>query len=88
MIRTRTYDIPREYSGHKISEYLRGRGYSEQNLKILRHTPESIFLNGEEVFMNVRFSGNDDHLKVVIRDRAGSENIPPVEADLNIVYED
>ncbi|MGI6020765.1 MAG: RluA family pseudouridine synthase [Lachnospiraceae bacterium] len=88
MIRTLTYDIPREYSGHKISEYLRGRGYSEQNLKILRHTPESIFLNGEEVFMNARFSGNDDHLKVVIRDRAGSENIPPVEADLNIVYED
>lgn len=70
-----------------IKGYLKSRGYSAQNLKILKQLPDGILLNGAPAHMNARLSLGDT-LTVQIKEEASSENIVPVKLPLNIVYED
>lgn len=87
MNRTINYTAPIEYEGHKISEYLHNRGYSNPNLCTLRHTEGAILLNGQEVFMNTRLK-EGDVITVNITETEVSEKIPPVELPFDVVYED
>lgn len=70
-----------------IKGYLKSRGYSTQNLKILKQLPDGILLNGAPAHMNARLAPGD-HLTVQIKEDASSENIVPVPLPLSIVYED
>ena len=70
-----------------IKGYLKSRGYSTQNLKILKSHPDGILLNGTPAHMNARLAPNDI-LTVQIKEEASSENIIPVKLPLNIIYED
>lgn len=38
------YQIPQQMEGHKISEFLHSKGYSNQNLAIIKRMPESILI--------------------------------------------
>ena len=87
MDRTISYHMPKEYEGHKISEYLHNRGYSNPNLAALRHSDGAILLNGREVFMNTRLK-EGDLLTVNIRETEVSGKIPPVELPFEVLYED
>ena len=70
-----------------IKGYLKSRGYSTQNLKILKALPDGILLNGAPAHMNARLNAGDV-LTIQIKEEASSENIVPVKLPLNIVYED
>lgn len=70
-----------------IKGYLKSRGYSTQNLKILKQLPDGILLNGLPAHMNARLSLGDT-LTVQIKEDASSENIVSVKLPLNIIYED
>ncbi|MBE5890394.1 MAG: RluA family pseudouridine synthase [Lachnospiraceae bacterium] len=95
MSRTITYQIPIEYSGRKISEFLHSQGFSKQLLTAMRHTNDCIFLNGESVHMNRRFSIAPcmtdfltDDLTVIISETGQPSDIIPVCLPFEIVYED
>lgn len=87
MERTLTYDIPECFAGHKISEFLRNKGYSGQNLTVLKRMPDSILINHEWVHLN-RLLQPGDVLTVQIRETEVSQKIPPVELPFPVVYED
>lgn len=87
MNRTISYTMPSSYEGHKISEYLHNRGYSNPNLCTLRHTEGAILLNGQTVFMNTRLK-EGDVITVNICETEVSEKIPPVDLPFPIIYED
>ena len=88
MKRVYIYSIPHEYAGHKISEFLRHQGYSEQSLTVLRHAGyDSMIADGMPLHMNHRLAGGEK-LEVVLVETASSEKIPPVELPIDIVYED
>ena len=87
MKRAINYVIEKEDEGRKISGFLRGRGYSYQNLVELKKIPESVVLNGEPVFLNARLNAGDA-LKIRIIETESSEHIPPADIPLDIVYED
>jgi len=72
---------------YTIKGFLRSKGYSTQNLKILKQLPDGILMDGDPVHLNARFlPGNT--LTVNIREDASSEKILPVKLPLSIVYED
>ena len=87
MKRAINYIIEKEDEGRKISGFLRGRGYSYQNLVELKKIPESVVLNGEPIFLNARLNAGDA-LKIRIIEAESSEHIPPADIPLDIVYED
>ena len=87
MKRAINYIIEKEDEGRKISGFLRGNGYSYQNLVELKKIPESVVLNGEPVFLNTRLNDRDA-LEIRIIETESSEHIPPADIPLNIVYED
>ena len=70
-----------------VKGFLKSRGYSVQNLKILKQREDGILLNGLPVFLNAPLTAGDE-LTVQIRETGSSENILPVELPLDIVYED
>lgn len=87
MSRTIEYQIAESAAGQKISGFLKGKGYSEQNLVNLKKDEKSIWRNGVCVHMN-RFVEAGDVLRVTIREQDSSEQIRPVELAVQIVYED
>ena len=87
MKRAINYTIEKEDEGRKISGFLRGRGYSYQNLVELKKIPESVVLNGEPVFLNFRLN-TGDVLGIRIIETESSEHIPPADIPMDIVYED
>lgn len=82
-----TYDIPDSFIGHKISEFLHSKGYSNQNLIVLKRMPESILVNGVWVHLN-QLLQQGDVLTVHITETEVSQKIPPVELPFPIIYED
>ncbi len=95
MRRTIHYQIPTEYSGRKISEFLHSQGFSRQLLTTMRHTKDCIWLNNECVHMNHTFSTTDfmtedlkDTLIVSIPETNQPSNIIPVDLPFEILYED
>jgi len=87
MKRTFTYLIPTEYSDKKIHEFLRGQGFSQQNLTDIRYKDYQIFVNSNRVFRNHVLHANDE-LIVVIDEKENSPKIIPVNIPIEIVYED
>ena len=87
MERIITYHIDARAGGLRTEQFLRRRGYSCQNLTQLKKMPESILINGVWSYMRTPLSAGDT-LTVHIRETESSQNIPPVDLPLCIVYED
>lgn len=87
MNRILRYLIGEEHAGLRISQFLRRKGYSCQNLASIRHMPDSVVLNGVPCYMNRELAGGDS-LAIVLQEEKSSGNIPPVKLPLDIVYED
>ncbi|MEE1086828.1 MAG: RluA family pseudouridine synthase [Schaedlerella sp.] len=87
MNRTLIYYIKPSEEGLRIEQFLRGNGYSRQNLVELKKMKESVLLNGIWVHLNDTLKENDI-LTIYIQEQESSEKIPPVEHPLDIVYED
>lgn len=81
------YTVPMEMEGHKISEFLHGKGFSHQNLAILKRMPQSVLVDGTWKYLNDRLQAGDC-LQIHIQETENSEKIPPVELPFPIVYED
>ncbi len=81
------YEIPEEMWGHKISEFLHGKGFSNQNLTKLKKINHSIDINGRWEYMGYRLQ-KGDVLQVLIVEEESSKKIPPVKLPLEVVYED
>lgn len=87
MIRTLTYEIPTEYEGKKLLEYLRHMRYSAPVITHLKRTPRGILLNDEWARTSDLLHEND-RLTIRIVENESSPNIVPVSLPLHIVYED
>lgn len=70
-----------------ILEYLKKHGFSRHILSSMKADKEAILLNGERGFGRTRLFENDI-LDVRLLETESSENIVPVEMELNILYED
>ncbi len=86
MNRTFIFEITKEEEGLKISEFLKIKHFSSQNLIDLKKY-DSVFLNGESVYQNVRIK-DQDMLQIQLIENEVSEHIPPIRLPLNIIYED
>ena len=76
-----------DFSGETIARFLIKQGWSSQNLKDLRKRPDSIWVNGKNVYQNYQLRP-EDILIVTIIEEASSEKIVPVELPFSVVYED
>lgn len=76
-----------DFSGETIAAFLTKQGWTSQNLKNLRKTPDGIVVNGERAFQNYRLQ-QEDLLKVRVMEEASSGKIVPVKLPFSIVYED
>lgn len=70
-----------------VKGFLKSKGYSAQNLKILKQLPDGILLNGKPARLNAPFAPGS-LLTVTIREDASSKKIMPVELPLDVIYED
>ena len=87
MDRSVLYQINSLEKPHKISGFLKEKGYSRQNLVDLRKDELAICLNGTYVHMNHMIE-EGDVLTVWIRETDNSGQIRPVKLPFSIVYED
>lgn len=87
MTRIINYHISSDEEGMSINEYLRGRFYPSKLITRLKHTDNSVCLNGVPVFLNTKLSA-DDALTITFIDEEESENVVPVKLPFGIVYED
>ena len=87
MNRTLTYNITEADAGQRVSDFLKTKGFSSQNLVDLRKTTGNIFINGEYALQK-RIIESGEVLTVHIIENEASENIIPVNLPLEIVYED
>ncbi len=81
------YHIEENFTGQKISDFLKVKGFSEQNLVDLRKDEDALWVNGEPVHQNAVLSTGDE-LKVCLHETKWSEQITPVDLPLDILYED
>ena len=79
------YIIDGEYKD--IQDYLKSKGYSASNIIDLKKYENGIMLNGVWAYMNQKPAVNDRLLVRVCENRK-SENIVPVDINLDIKYED
>lgn len=87
MNRTLEYKIGKEDAGLRVELFLRHRGFSRQNLVEIKRMPKSIMVNDIHYYMKQTLA-EGDLLQVHISETECSEKIPPVEAPLDIIYED
>ena len=87
MNRTLTYIITEQDLPATIQEYLQRKNYSSQVIKDLKKMPESILIDGRWEYVRHQLSAGET-LTIRIQEEDSSEKIPPVQMDLNIVYED
>lgn len=81
------YTVSANDSGMTILDYLKKRGFSRHILSSMKADKEAILLNGERGFGRARLQENDI-LNIRLLETESSENIVPVEMELNIIYED
>ncbi|MBE5962490.1 MAG: RluA family pseudouridine synthase [Lachnospiraceae bacterium] len=87
MIRKLEYQIKEEQNGKTIQEFLKEKEYSRAILVELKKTKTGITKNGTWAFVNeTLFSG--DVLGIEVTEEESSENIVPMEGNLDILYED
>ena len=90
MTRTIFYHLPSadiENIPLTIKGFLKSKGYSTQNLKILKQFPASILLDGNPIHLNAPLLPGAI-LTVKIEEMTSSENIVPVNLPLNVIFED
>ncbi len=87
MNRTLEYHIHPLENPLSIKGFLKGKGYSSQNIIQLRKNPDSVLLNGRPAHMNQPLR-DKDVLTICIREEVSSEKVLPVKLPLHIVYED
>lgn len=87
MIRTINYSISADENGKTIYNYLKERYFCTKMITHLKHTDNSVLLNGIPVFLNTALSANDN-LTIVYSEDDESMNIVPVALTFKIVYED
>lgn len=81
------FPVTTEYEGHKLSEMLRGKGFSRQTLTNLKYSPGSVLLDGQ-IARHGSLLNAGQLVTVRVEETEDSEKIPPVELPLDIVYED
>ena len=87
MRREFTYEITEKDNGRTILDFLKAHGYSRGVIKELKRTSEGIHRNGVWTYVTgILHTG--DVLKLCLFEDAGSENIVPIPAPLDILYED
>ena len=87
MNRTNDYKIGKEADGLRVEQFLKRKGYSRQNLSVIKRMPKSILVNGVHYYMRQQLK-EGDLLSVHICEEKSSEKIPPVHLPLDIIYED
>lgn len=87
MNRTIDYKIGKEADGLRVEQFLKRKGYSRQNLSVIKRMPKSILVNGVHYYMRQQLK-EGDLLSVHICEEKSSEKIPPVHLPLDIIYED
>ena len=87
MNRTLTYTITEQDLPATIQEYLQRKNYSSQVIKELKKMQESILIDGRWEYVRHQLTAGET-LTIRIQEENSSEKIPPVQMDLNIVYED
>ena len=87
MNRTLIYKITENDIPNTIQTFLQEKGYSSQVIKELKKMPESILIDDRWEYVRHRLAAGET-LTIRIQETEISEKIPPVEMDLNIVYED
>lgn len=86
MKRTITYQIPQEYEGHSVGEFLKEKGCSHKILVRLKEDPQGILVDGVPAY-TIRRLRTGETLSITLTETA-SANIVPVKLPLSIVYED
>lgn len=81
------YTIDSEEDGLRVEQFLKRKGYSRQNLSVIKRMPQSILVNGIHYYLRQEVK-NGDHLQVRIHETGISPKIVPVDLPLDIVYED
>ncbi len=87
MKRTFRYKIEEKDAGKTIETFLLEHEYTASCIKHLKKAESRITVNGIWEFVNKKLQENDI-LETVFVEEESSENIPPVEMPLDIVYED
>lgn len=70
-----------------ISEFLKLKGFSSQNIIELKKMEQSVLINNEWMHMNYRLQENQE-LVIHIQENNSNEHIIPIELPFPIVYED
>ena len=81
------YHITEKEQNQTISDYLKEKGYSRQNVVALKKMQESILVNGKWEYVNYRLK-NKDTLTIHIQELDSNDKILPIPLPLPIVYED
>lgn len=81
------YTIEDKDAGKTIHVFLREHYYPAKMITHLKHTENSVMLNGVAVFLNTVLC-KLDNLKIIYTEVDDSENIVPVNLPFKIVYED
>lgn len=87
MTRTINYSITADDKDKTINAFLRERYFCSKMITHLKHTDNSVLLNGAPVFLNTVLKVGDT-LSIVYVEDDESENIIPVDLPFEIVYED
>ena len=87
MKRIFSYTITEKDAGKTVEKFLLEHEYTPTCIKFLKKAPDLITVNGVWEFVNKKLKKNDI-LETVFLEDGSSENIPPVEMPLDIVYED
>lgn len=80
------FTVPEEYEGVKAFRFMRGPcGISMRIMRVVKHTPNAMLRNGEPL-RTIDFLHAGDTVSIIIPD--DTESVEPLEAELDIVYED
>ncbi len=81
------YHIIEDDAGKDIAGFLKEKGYSRNLTDDIKHLPDGLTVNGEEVYASMRLVSGDN-LRVKLPEEKTNEWIKPEEMPLDIVYED
>lgn len=87
MERILTYTISFLEDNLTISEFLKRKGFSSQNIIELKKMERSVLINNEWMHMNYRLQANQE-LVIHIQENNSNEHIVPIALPFPIVYED
>lgn len=87
MTRVLEYKITSQQNTMTIGAFLKSTGFSRQCIIALKKQENGILLNGIWSYVNTQLSAGDI-LTLTLSDDNSSEKIPPVNLDLNILFED